>query len=183
MDLWQLPTQAKLGDKAYGLNTDYRVILRILSCLEDPDIPPVVSWQMGLLLFYRKPIPPQLEGEAMAYLAEFIAAGEENAPGEKLFDWKLDAPAILGDINAAAGRDIRLEKSLHWWTFLSFFHGIGAGQLSFLVQLRKKLRRGEKLESWEQQFYREHKHRVDLRRPLSPEELEEKQRLNALLGR
>lgn len=184
MELWQLPSRVRLGDKDYPFCTDYRQILSLMGILEDPLLPEAVRWHMALLKFYSAVIPREQERPAMEYLCRFVAGGQEpGKAGEKLLDWQLDAPAIIADINALTGREIRQEKYLHWWTFLSFFHSIGQGQLGTLVQLRRKLRRGEKLEPWERQFYREHKDWVDLRRPLNKEELEEKQRLSALLGR
>ena len=45
-----------------------------------------------------------------------------------------------------------------------------------------KLRRGKKLEKWEQEYYRKNKDRVDLRKRYSAEELAEQERLKKLLG-
>ena len=116
----------------------------------------------------------------MAYLSSFLTCGDPGSPGPKLLDWQRDAAAIIADVNAVAGREVRAEAYLHWWSFLSFFHSIREGQLSFLVNLREKLRRGEKLEPQEQQFYVNHKDAVVLRRNDPPDP--EKQRLLALLG-
>lgn len=57
-----------------------------------------------------------------------------------------------------------------------------AVQLSTLVSIRDKLRRGKKLEKWEQEFYRENKDRVDLKTKYTPDELAEQERLKKLLG-
>lgn len=54
--------------------------------------------------------------------------------------------------------------------------------LATVVGIRHKLAKGQKLEKWEQQFYRENKEIVDLRPQLTKEEEAEKQRLLALLG-
>ena len=45
-----------------------------------------------------------------------------------------------------------------------------------------KLRRGKKLEKWEQEYYRKNKERVDLKKRYSAEELAEQERLKKLLG-
>ena len=71
---------------------------------------------------------------------------------------------------------------LHWWTFMAYFHAIGEGQLSTLVSIRDKLRRGKKLEKWEQEYYRKNKDKVDLKKHYSAEELAEQERLKKLLG-
>ena len=86
------------------------------------------------------------------------------------------------DVNKVAGREIRGAEFLHWWTFLSWFHAIGEGQLSTLVSIRDKLRRGKKLEKWEQDYYRGHKDQVDLKKHYSAQELQEQERLKKLLG-
>ena len=85
--------------------------------------------------------------EAMEYMAEFISYGEsEGHPGPKLIDWEQDAQLIIGDVNKVAGREVRETKYLHWWTFLSYFYGIGEGQLSTIVSIRSKKSSGRKLE-------------------------------------
>ena len=60
---------------------------------------------------------------------------------------------------------------------------IGEGQLSALVELRRKLSRGEKLDEHQRQFYRENKALVDLPHRRSPEQQAEIDHLNALLGK
>ena len=121
--------------------------------------------------------------EAMAYLADFIACGSRDSkPGTKLLDWEQDAQMIVADVNKVAGTEIRAMPFLHWWTFMSYFNAIGEGQLSTLISIRDKLRRGKKLEKWEQEYYRKNKDRVDLRKRYSAEELAEQQRLKMLLG-
>lgn len=119
----------------------------------------------------------------MEYLAEFINCGkaEPGRPGPKLLDWEQDAAMIVADVNKAAGQEIRALPFLHWWTFMAYFHAIGEGQLSTVVAIRDKLRRGKKLESWEKDFYRENKNRVDLKKRYSRDELEEQERLKQML--
>ena len=121
--------------------------------------------------------------EAMEYLVAFISCGENDTkPGPKLLDWEQDAKAIIADVNKVAGREIRSLPYLHWWTFLAYFQAIGEGQLSTIVSIRDKLRRGKKLEKWEQDFYRENKSRVDFKKKYSAEDLAEQERLKKLLG-
>ena len=100
----------------------------------------------------------------------------------KLLDWDQDAQVIIADINKVAGTEVWSLPFLHWWTFLSFFHAIGEGQLSTLISIREKLRTGKKLEKWEQEYYRKNKSRVDLKKRYTPEDLAEQERLKKLLG-
>lgn len=180
-DLWQLPESAVLGGRAYPHHTDFRRILKILQVLEAEDYHPLLRWYRALALFFREPVPRHLEGEAMAYLGEFLRCGREDPPGPKLLDWQGDAAAIIADVNAVAGRDLRREAELHWWSFLSFFHGIGQGQLSLLVSVRKKLVEGKALEPWEREFCRTHPNQVKLPRRETPEEAAHRNRLEEML--
>lgn len=181
--LWSLPVTAELGGKTYPIHADYRDILEIFSYLEDPDLPEYLRWQIALALFYEGEIPQEDQQEAMEQLASFIACGRpEGKPGPKLLDWQQDAPAIIADVNKTAGQEIRALPFVHWWTFMAWFNAIGEGQLSTLVSIRDKLRRGKKLETWEKEFYRENKDRVDMKKRYSQEELAEQARLKELLG-
>lgn len=182
MDLWSLPKEAALGGKLYPHKTDYRQILKLMAVLTDEGRPAHLRWLTALCYFYEVPIPPGMEQEAMAYLADFLSCGEPGTPGPKLLDWTQDAPEIIADINAVAGREIRSEPYLHWWSFLSFFHGIREGRLSQLVTIRDKLCRGRKLEPHEQEYYRAHKDKVRLRPAESPADTAHRRALEALLN-
>ncbi len=180
---WSLPEKAEIQGKIYGIHGDYRDILEIFSYLENPDLPEYMRWKIALALFYAEKIPCEAEKDAMEYLAWFIRCGQPEQPGNapKLLDWQQDAPEIISDVNRVAGTEIRRMPFLHWWTFMAWFHGIGEGQLSALVGLREKLRKGEKLEKWEAEFYRENRQKVDMKPRYSRIELEEQERLNRLL--
>ena len=93
-----------------------------------------------------------------------------------------DAPLIAADINKAAGCEVRALPYLHWWTFMAWFNSIGDGQLATLLRVRSKLHHGQKLQPWEQDYYRKNKAMVDLRPRLNPAEIAERQRLQRLLA-
>jgi hypothetical protein len=88
---------------------------------------------------------------------------------------------IVADINKVAGQEIRAMPYVHWWTFLSWFHGIGQGQLSTVVSIRQKRLEGKPLSDWEADYYRRNRDVVDFREKLSREEQEEKKRLMDML--
>lgn len=180
-DLWQLPTSLAVGNENLSIHADFRDILEIFSYFQDETLPPFVRWQIGLRLFYKDPVPKELQQEAMARMAEFISYGQTPVAGPVLISWQKDAALIIADVNRTAGQEIRAIPFVHWWTFLSWFHGIGEGQFSTVITIREKLRKGKKLESWEQEYYRNNKKKVDLPKTDSPEVLAEKARLQALL--
>ena len=183
MTPWELPETAWIGGAEYVLHTDYRDILEIMGYLNNPDEPEYLRWRIAVALFFEGDMSEKDYVEAVEYLATFLTCGEKECKaGPKLLDWEQDATAIVADVNKVAGREIRSLPYLHWWTFLSYFQAIGEGQLSTIIGIRDKLRRGKKLERWEQEFYRENKSRVDFKKKYTAEELAEQQRLKRLLG-
>lgn len=182
MSLWTLPQSAQFGGKTYKIHPDFRDILEIFSYFNDPELPEAFRWRIALALFYEGQIPPEHRREAMAYLADFLRCGMEEKPGPRLLDWEQDAGAIISGVNAAAGQEIRDKPFVHWWTFVSWFSAIGQGELATLVGIRGKLARGQKLEPWEQDYYRQNREKVDLKPRYTAEELEERDRLNKLLN-
>lgn len=181
-DLYSLPVTATIRDRTYSIHADFRDVLEILAVLEDPSLPEYIRWRIALALFYEEELPRQDWEEGCRFLTDFVENGRRDArPGPKLLDWEQDAAAIIADVNKAAGQEVRSLPFVHWWTFLSWFNAIGEGQLSTLVSIRDKLRRGKKLEDWEKEYYRQNKDRVDLKKRYSDEELAEQERLNKLL--
>lgn len=182
-DLYSLPGKAQIAGKSYDLNTDFRVILKIFRAFEDESLPEILRWMVALRLFYRQEIAPENRQAAMDYLAQFLSCGQEAGQGKPLLHWDRDADAIIAGVNAAAGCEVRNLENVHWWTFLSWFHAMPPGQLSTRVAIRQKLQKGQKLDPWEQEFYRENKALVEGKPPLSPEEQTQKQRLLERLGK
>lgn len=183
MNRWSLPTSATIGGVVYQIHADFRDILNIFRYMDDPDRPEYIRWRIAIALFYEGEIPQEYFQEAMEYLADFIACGNRDSkPGPKLLDWEQDAQVIVADVNKVAGSEIRAVPFLHWWTFVSYFNAIGEGQLSTLVSIRDKLRRGKPLEKWEKEYYRKNKEIVDLKTRYSADELAEQERLKKLLG-
>ena len=180
---WELPTAADFGGKAYPFFCDFRDILEIFSYFSDPDMPLFLKWRIALALFYRDPIPPEWEPEAIQYLATFINGGKTESRGnaQPLLDWEKDCELIVADINKTAGQEIRALPFLHWWTFLSWFHAIGEGQLSTVVSIRSKLAKGKKLEGWETEFYRDNRQLVELPKRYSSEEQQQRRQIEKML--
>lgn len=183
MDLWSLPKTAVIGGKEYEIKTDFRQVLQIIKGFTDPNIPEWIRWHIAVESFFVGEIPTGNMREAMDFLAKFISYEEaESKPGPVLMDWDQDAKVIIADVNKVAGKEIRELPYLHWWTFLSYFHAIGEGQLSNIVSIRDKIKRGKPLDKSEKEFYRENKDRVDLKQRYSAEEIAEQERLKAMLG-
>lgn len=181
MNPWKLPFSAWMAGKEYEIDPDYRNILLIFSYFQDPELPDFCKWQICLGLFYKEEIPQERQADAMEWFSDFITMGRPQPPGPRLLDWEQDAPLILADINGITGREIRGCGFIHWWTFLSWFHSIGQGQLLPVVQIRKKLALRKPLNEEESAFYRYNRDLIDLKPRYTAREQVQRDRLNALL--
>lgn len=168
MDLWTLPEALWVGERYIPINWEWRAVLGVLAILGEEAKPLWQRWFAAVDAFYAEPVPNRLLRPAVAQMEQFITQGRPAQPGPKLFDWQADAAEILSDLNRVAGRELRKE-SMHWWTFLGFFHAIGEGRFAELVALRQKLSRGEKLTDGEREFCRLYPHRVRLPQPPDPQ--------------
>lgn len=163
MSLWQLPKAAVLGGQHFDIRWRWQDAMAVLEILEG-DGPQWLRWFRAVDRFFVQTVPDSLLVEAAKFMEHFLTAGQTSAPGPKRMDWQQDAMEIISDINRVAGREVR-ETDAHWWTFLSWFHAIGEGQLSALVALRTKLARGEKLTEAERAYYAADPQKVRLQKP------------------
>lgn len=167
MNTWELPETVEIGGKIYKINADFRDILNIISYLTDSERVGQVRMYVALALFYDAfdTMPETDYREAARWMFEFISCGEEDnsPPRPKTIDWEQDRALIVADINKVAGCEVRALPFCHWWTFISWLDSIGEGQLSTVVSIREKLRKGKKLADWERDFYRKNRSKVDFK--------------------
>lgn len=184
MTLWELPESLCVGGKDHHINADFRDILEIIGYMADEAKPLFMRYTIAISLFYDGEIPYSDIPEAIEKMNSFISQGEKDDGRikPKVIDWEQDQTCIIADINKVAGQEIRAIPHLHWWTFLSYFQGIGEGQLSTRVSIRTKIAKHQKLETWEQEYYRENKKQIDFQTKYSDEEKKEMARLNELLN-
>ena len=192
---WNHPTSLNVGGRNYTIRTDYRVILDILTAMNDPDIfePGMTEEEKQLeraltmlQIFYIDfdTMPSSDWQEASEKACEFIDCGikDDGKQKPRLIDWEQDAPVIVPAVNKVCGKDVRSVKYMHWWTFFGYYMEIGECTLSTIVSIRDKKRRGKKLEKWEQEFYRNNKKLVDLKTKKIERSEEEKEALRKLFG-
>lgn len=187
MSGWTLPETVWVGEREYPIHADYRDVLDIIARLNDRKEDEQTRAYVALALFFEEfeQMPGKDYAEGVRQMFRFINGGEEEndpQPRPKTIDWEQDRPLIVADINRVAGCEIRALPFCHWWTFLSWFNGIGEGQLSAVVSIREKRRKGKKLSDWEKEFYQEHRKQVDFEKKYTAEERQEQERLKALLG-
>lgn len=177
--LWSLPKSLTVGGQQQPIRADFRQVLQVLMVLEDENLPLFARWRKALRLFYEQPIAPDYRQEAMEQLCGFVSCYAKPHSGPRLMSWSHDAQLIAAQINQVAGREVRQEEFLHWWTFLGYFHAIGPGPFAQVVAIREKQRTGRPLDEAEQEFYR--KNAAMIRLPESRQIRQEKQYLEQLL--
>ena len=168
MITYELPTSLKIGEVDYSIRYSWCAVLDILVACSDPELDDAGKAECMIKILYPdwKKIPSAYLQEACEKACWFIDCGYTDSDTNqrpKLVDWETDVRIIIPEINKVAGREIRSDKSIHWWTFYGWYMGIGEGTFSTLVHIRDKKRRGKKLERWEQGFYNANKNLVDMR--------------------
>ena len=109
-----------------------------------------------------------------------------DKPSPRVMDWEQDATLIIPAVNRVVGREIRADKYMHWWTFLSAYMEIGECTFTHILSIRQKRATGKKLEKWEQDYIRDNKDVVLLKDKLTAQEKREREEdekaLKELLG-
>jgi hypothetical protein len=154
-----LATELELDGVVLRLNTDWRDIKYIVELLNNPSIRDEVRAQALIEIFYDNAEDIRDPTRALAALYNFIDCGEPPSrsamEAPKMMDWKIDFSAIISDMNKVSKcEDIRALPYMHWFTFVSIYHAIGEGNLSYRMGIRKKLRKNEKLTPEEREWVR-----------------------------
>ena len=192
MNKWKLPTSLVVGEVAFDIRTDYRVVLGIYHYLNDPDYTDDEKWAIALRSFYIDidKMSPDMYDEAAVKMLDFFRCGATPSDDDKgrppTMDWDQDADIIIPAVNRVAGYDVRGVDHLHWWTFFSYYMEITEGVFATVVGIRNKQVRGKKLDEHEKDFVRENPSLVFLQKHKTEEELrqeaEDKAALAALFG-
>ena len=193
---WELPTSISVNNTEYAIRTDYRAVMDLLTAFSDKEMlgeseeeTNIIRALLVLNILFIDEVKPEDQNEAIKKAIEFIDMGIESSRDVKkptLMDWEQDAPLIIPAINKVLGREIRSDKYMHWWTFLSAYMEIGECSFTHIINIRDKKAKGKKLEKWELEYIQEHKDIVLLREKFTEkEQLEreaEKNAVNELLG-
>jgi len=162
--MYDLPTSIFIEDNEYKIRDagDFRVVLDCFSALGDIELGEDYRILASLIIFYEDfteySIYEYDQDTLIALVKEmynFFNCGQRddsNTPSPKLIDWEQDSQIIMSAVNNVAGKEIRLEPYVHWWTFVGYYMAIGESVLSTVVSIRHKILKGEKLEKWEQKF-------------------------------
>lgn len=168
--MYDLPTSIIIEDRRYNIRNagDFRMVLDCFSALQDIDLPKEERIITSLIIFYEDVLSlddvynvfdtqEKIE-EAANQMMWFFNCGNKNFGNKsnlKLIDWEQDSQMIASAINKVAGVETRSLEYLHWWTFLGYYGAVGRSTLSTVVEIRKKIKTGKKLEKHESEFRHE----------------------------
>lgn len=173
-----LPTKILVNDKEYGINYDFRTVLKIITALEDVNLYSEEKAAIMLDLLYKDEIPEEDIEEACEKASLFIDCGkyESNKKKEKrIYSFTKDGNYILTGINTTHNIDLSEKLNLHWWKFMALFMDMdNECFFSELIYFRKRKLEG-KLTKEEKQQYKRIKDIVDL----DTENIVEVQKMNS----
>ena len=161
--MYELPTSVELNGESFKIrnNGDFRVILRLFQALNDTELESSDKTVACLMIFYdclnsvedvfHFPYKKEAVDEMMRFI-NCYQEEDEKPVSVRLIDWEKDSVLITSAINKVAGKEIRAEKYIHWWTFVGYYMAIGESALSTVVSIRHKLAKGKKLEKHEAIF-------------------------------
>lgn len=188
--MYELPVTIKVNETVYAIRNrgDYRMVLDCFNALNDTELNKQERIIACLAIFledihsiedvYNLPDIEQVCNEMM----RFFNCGQEET-GKKLnyrlIDWEKDETLICSAINNVAGKEIRIEPYIHWWTFMGYYVAIGECSLSTVVSIRSKQSRNKKLEKHERQFVTDNPQYFNWDRR-TPEQIEEDEFIHSL---
>ena len=191
-NIWECPTSVIVNGHEYPIRTDYRVVIDLLTALNDPEcrdedetVNNYIQTSLILQIMFPEKVAADDIPEALKAIKDFIDMGMEgNDERQKprLMDWEQDAGLIIPAVNRVMGKEIRAEKYIHWWTFLAAYMEIGECSFSNILHLRIKKSKGKKLEKWEQEYIAENKNLVLLGQKKTEEEKAEEEKLLSIFG-
>lgn len=173
---YDLPKKIEIDGTIYPLTKDgdYRVILDIITALNDEGLSGEEKSIVSLMLFYGE-IPYNTQtaiNKMMWFINCGVEANEKKDDKPPVMDWEQDFPLLIAPINKVLNTEIRALPYLHWWTFISGYMEIGECTFSTVVAIRQKRQKGQKLDKAEQQFFRENADKVLLKNKLSQADMD-----------
>lgn len=164
---WSLPDSVDVAGVNYGIRTDYRCILDIISDLSNPEADGQERALIVLIGLYPdfSAIPSEHYKEAVDKGMQFINCDSSGAPhkSSKLVDWEQDYHLIIAPINRVLGQEVRAVEYMHWWTWLAAYNEIGDCTFAQVVRIRDRLARGKQLDKSDREWYRKNQELVDFK--------------------
>lgn len=179
---YRLPNRLEAGGKEYEIRSDYRCILDICEAIEDPELSQqdkaIVA--MNILYINCEEIPMEHREEALRKCFWFINGGSDGGSrgAPALVSWKKDIQHIIAPINRVLRREVRAipydavtnTGGLHWWTFLAAYMEIGDCLFAQIIRIRSMKAKGKPLDKFDQEWYQNNSHLVDIKQEYAEEE-------------
>lgn len=161
--MYTVPTSIVVGDREYKIrnNGDYRVILDCFLALSDVELTAKERLLAGLIIFYEdfNSLDDLTQNHDLETLTsemyKFFNCGSDivgTKSNRKLIDWEQDSQLICSAVNKVAGKEVRAEPYLHWWTFMGYYTAIGESPISTIIHIRDKIANGKRLEKHEREY-------------------------------
>ena len=177
--MWDLPYEIDIDGEKHPIRNrcDFRVILDVISALNDDELTEEEKIKCALFIFYEdfEKITDYQKAidEMMIVINGGEAQDDSSASKPKIMDWEHDFSLVAPPVSRVLGYDVRTpEKFTHWYSFLGGYHEIGECTFSTVISIRSKKQKGKKLENWELEFLRENRKMVELPTKLTAEEEE-----------
>lgn len=179
------PTSIVIDNKEHKIRYDMWSILDIIRCFNDVELTDEEKLIICLEIFYVDTTKIHNIQEALEKMNWFIDLGNEQnenskrSPQPKLMDWEQDFNLIKSPVNRILGYDIG-DRSIHWWTFMSAYMEIFSNENNLfcnVLNIRKKIKKSQKLEKHERIFYNENRDIIDLKIKLTAEEMQQAKEL------
>ncbi len=175
---YDLPLAVTIDGEQFKIRErcDYRIVLRCISALNDPELNDDQRVQCALIIFYEDYDQIRDLQTAVNEMFRIISCDDTGNTGHDrrpLMDWEKDFKQIAPPISRILGYDVRMPGVYtHWWTFIGGYMEIGECTFATIVSIRAKKQKGKNLEKWEEEFYRENYDKVSLPQKLTEEEEE-----------
>lgn len=162
----ELPKRLSIDNKDFDIKSDFRNCLFIIQAFQSKELNQYNKIMIMLEILYKE-IPDNKE-EAQKQALWFLDGGNNIRKNSdiNIVDFEQDEQLIFSAISNVAKYDIRNNDYLHWWSFLSYFMGMGESTYSNIINIRQKNKKGKKLEKWEREYYNENRDIVDLRKEI-----------------
>ena len=151
--IWDLPLSVEINGETHAIRNkcDYRVVLDVISALNDPELTEEEKIKCALIIFYEKASNINDFETAVKEMFKVINLGEEQEEQEnkpKLMDWEHDFPQIAPPVSRVLGYSVRdANRYTHWYDFIGAYQEIG-GECTFstIISIRAKRAKGKKLD-------------------------------------
>ena len=175
--MWDLPTSVEIDGKIINIRDkcDYRVVLDVISVLNDNELDDESKIKCSLFIFYdnneyRKNIQSAID-EMMKVINLGETSKENDDDKPKMMDWEHDFKNLAPPVSRVLGYSVRDKNNYtHWYDFIGAYVEIGDCYFSQIINIRQKLYKGKKLDKTDMEFYKSHKKDINLPNELSQDD-------------